>query len=137
MPKKPTEINGLILKSEFEDKEIYDKIRSLQFLLLHTYHLGKSLEISEMKINKGYYYSIRNKSCGLVGFVGRDVETGLIRFMIKDFGRIKWMEKEGFDLTEENFNKIGIMANCKTINDFILFIAQKSGYEFSGYAKSS
>ena len=74
---------------------------------------------------------------GVSYFFLKLVVSGLIRFMIKDFGRIKWMEKEGFDLTEENFNKIGIMANCKTINDFILFIAQKSGYEFSGYAKSS
>jgi hypothetical protein len=135
--KKPTEIHGLILKSEFEDKELYDQIRTLQLSLINTYNLLKFLEILEIKIKKSYYYTIKNKKCGLIGFVGRDLHTNSIFFLVKDFGRIKWMILEGFDLTEEDFNNVGVMAKCKTIHDFILFMAQQSGYEFSNHVKSS
>lgn len=136
MHRKLTEVNGLTLNSEFEDKDLYSKIRALQFLFLHTYHLGSALKITESKINKSYYYVIQNQDAGLVGFIGRDVATNSIRYLIKDQSRIKWMRAEGFELTEENFNKIGVMAKCKGMSDFILFMAGKQGYEFTGYARS-
>lgn len=72
-----------------------------------------------------------------MGFVGRDVATNSIRYLIKDQGRIRWMVREGFELTEENMNRVGVMAKCKGMNDFILFMAGKQGYEFTGYARSN
>lgn len=136
MQKKLTEINGLTLQSEFEDKDLYQKIRALQFLFLHTYHLGGALKITESKINKTYYYALQNMSLGLVGFIGRDASKGVVRYLIKDKARIKWMINEGFELNEDNYNKVGVMAKCKGMNDFILFMAGKPGYEFVGYAHS-
>lgn len=137
MNRRLTEINGLTLNSELEDKDLYSKIRSLQFLFLHTYHLGSGLKITESKINKHYYYAIQNTNAGLMGFVGRDSTTNGIRYLIKDKSRIQWMVNEGFELTEENFNKVGVMAKCKGMGDFILFMAGKQGYEFTGYARSN
>lgn len=136
MGRAPTEINGLTLESEFLDKEIYERIRSLQFLFLNTYQMGGALQILEVKMKRrGFYYAISNKDAQLFGFVGRDVKTKEIFYLVKDYGRLKWMMLEGFEPTEENYQKVGIMAKCKTINDFILFMAAQKGYDFMGYAK--
>lgn len=131
-----TEINGLKLESEFADNEIYQRIRSLQFLFLHTYKMGSALQILEVKMKRrGFYYAISNKEAQLFGFVGRDQKTKEIYYLVKDWGRLRFMMLEGFEPTEENYQAVGIMAKCKTINDFILFMAAQKGFDFSGYAK--
>ena len=137
MAQKLTEINGLALKSEFEDKEIYQAMRSLQFLFLHTYKMGGALRVIEAKIKGNYFYVIENQELGLMGFVGRGAKNkNKICYAIKDRGRVKWAIEEGFDPTDEILNKIGVFAKCKGMNDFILFMAGKTGYEFSGYIRN-
>lgn len=137
MAQKLTEINRLALKSEFEDKEIYQTMRSLQFLFLHTYKMGGALRVIEAKIKGNYFYVIENQELGLMGFVGRgSKDKNKICFTIKDKSRVKWAANEGFELTDELLNKIGIFAKCKAMNDFILFMAGKTGYEFTGYIRS-
>lgn len=132
-----TEVNGLKLESEFLDQELYKKIRSLQFLFLHTYSLGSALQILEIKMrNKGFYYSISNSDAGLFGFVGRDVKTKEIFYLVKDWGRVRWARLEGFDADDDNYQTVGVMAKCKTMNDFILFVANKKGYDFSGHVST-
>jgi hypothetical protein len=125
-----TEVNGLKLESEFADNEIYQRVRSIQFLLLHTYKLGNDLKITETKLRHGYFYTITNQSEQLNGFVGRDVRTGQIEYMVKDWSQIKRMLLEGFELTEENYALNRVIVKCKTINDFILFVAKQKGYKF-------
>lgn len=134
--RKLTEINGLKLESEFLDAEIYDRIRSLQFLFLHTYKLGGALKILEVRMQKrGFYYAISNQDANLFGFVGRDSKTKEIYYLVKDWSKIRWMRAEGFELNEENYQKIGVMAKCARMEDFILFMANQKGYDFAGYAK--
>jgi hypothetical protein len=131
-----TEINGLKLESEFQDNEIYQRIRSLQFLFLHTYKMGGALKILEVKMKKrGFYYAISNNEHNLFGFVGRDVKTKEIFYLVKDWGRLRFMRLEGFELNEENYQEVGVMAKCKRMEDFILFMANKKGFDFVGYAK--
>jgi len=136
MGRAPTEVNGLKLESEFLDPEIYQRIRSLQFLFLHTYQLGNALQILEVKMKRrGFYYAISNQEAQLFGFVGRDVKTKEIFYLVKDWSRLHWMHLEGFEPTEENYQNVGVMAKCQSINDFILFMSAQKGFEFSGYAK--
>jgi hypothetical protein len=35
------------------------------------------------------------------------------------------MRDEGFALTEENYQSVGVMAKCARMEDFILFMAEK------------
>jgi len=136
MGRELTEVNGLKLESEFLDKELYQKIRSLQFLFLHTYKFGDALKVMEVRMKKrGFYYAISNQDAQLFGFVGRDLETKEIFYLVKDWGRLRWLKQEGFDLTEENYQSVGVMAKCKRMEDFILFMANQKGYDFVGYAK--
>lgn len=136
MARRLTEVNGLTLDSQFADPELYDRIRSLQFLFLHTYKLGPSLKILEVQMKKrGFYYAISNNEHNLFGFVGRDLKTKEIFYLVKDWSRLAWMKAEGFELTEENYQEVGVMAKCKRMEDFILFMANQKGYDFVGYAK--
>lgn len=136
MGRELTEINGLKLRSEFLDRELYQKIRSLQFLFLHTYKFGDALKVIEVQMKKrGFYYAISNQDAQLFGFVGRDPQTKEIFYLVKDWGRVHWMRAEGFAETEENYQSVGVMAKCKSMNDFILFLANQKGYDFVGYAK--
>jgi hypothetical protein len=136
MARRLTEVNGLTLDSEFADPELYDRIRSLQFLFLHTYKLGAALKILEVQMKKrGFYYAISNQESNLFGFVGRDVKTKEIFYLVKDWSRLKWLREEGFEPNEENYQKVGVMAKCKRMEDFILFMANQKGFDFVGYAK--
>jgi hypothetical protein len=136
MARQLTEVNGLTLNSEFGDPELYDKIRSLQFLFLHTYKMGAALKVLEVKMRRrGFYYAISNQENNLFGFVGRDLKTKEIFYLVKDWGRLTWLRLEGFELTEENYQSVGVMAKCARMEDFILFMANQKGYDFVGYAK--
>jgi hypothetical protein len=133
---KLTNVAGLELKSEFSDKVLYNTIRSLQFLFLHTYKLGSNLLIEETNRGRVFLYGIENKELGLRGYIGRDEKRGIVRYLVMDGARIRWMVREGFDLTPENYDKVGVMLVLPSMNDFILFMAGRGGWETEGYVNT-
>jgi hypothetical protein len=133
---KFTNVGGLELKSEFSDIPLYNAIRSLQFLFLHTYKFGSDLIIEETGRAGRFMYCIENKGLKLRGYVGRDDKTKTVRYLVMDGGRIAWMAKEGFDLSAENYDRVGVMMNLRSMNDFILFLAGRGGWDSAGYVRT-
>lgn len=133
---KFTTVHGLELKSEFSDKALYNTIRNLQFLFLYTYKLGSNLIIEETNRGSNFMYCIENHDLKLRGYVGRDQKTNSIRFLVMDGGRLLWMAREGFELSPENYDRIGIMMNLRSMNDFILFLAGRCGWDSEGYVRT-
>jgi hypothetical protein len=131
-----TNVCGITLKSEHADPVLYNAIRSLQFLFLHTYKLWDHLTIEENYYGKTFLYLIENKKLGLRGYVGRDIEKRQIKFLAIDKGRERWMVREGFDPGDPDVaGKIGIMMVLPTMNDFILFLAGRAGWEYKEYLR--
>jgi hypothetical protein len=133
---KFTNVAGLELKSEFCDKVLYNTIRSLQFLFLHTYKFGSNLVIEETGRAGQFMYCIENHGLKLRGYVGRDEKTKSVRFLVMDNARILWMVREGFEVCPENYDRVGVMMNLPTMNDFILFLAGRCGWDSAGYVRA-
>jgi hypothetical protein len=130
-----TDINGVELQSEHEDPVLYNVIRSLQFLFLHTYSLWDKLKIEEEFHQKSFFYCIENQKLNLRGYIGRNFKDNKIGYLVVDFSRIEWMKKEGFDLTIEIKNNIGYLLKLPTMNDFILYMAGRIGWDHNGYSR--
>jgi hypothetical protein len=123
-----------MLKSEHKDPVLYNTIRSLQFLFLHTYQLWDNLSIEENFYGETFLYLIENKKLGLRGYIGRDISKKQVKFLVVDCARIRWALSEGFDVANEDIlSSVGIMMNLPTMNDFILFMAGRPGWDFTHY----
>jgi hypothetical protein len=134
-----TNINGLEFNSEFRDPVLYNVVRTLQFLFLHTYKLGlvDDLTIEETNKDKFFLYSFENKILHLRGYIGRCEKKQKIRYLAMDTARLRWVETEGFEPTSENYDKIGVMLSFPSLNDFLLFMAGRGGWDSLGYVRSA
>lgn len=99
--------------------------------------------LEETRYDTTFLYHFENKRLGLSGYIGRDKNTQLIHYVIQDKARFKWAIDEGFvtpnkhgllDVKDREFvyNQIGVFRACKNVNDFILFMSGKKGFEFKG-----
>jgi len=138
-----TEIFGVTLKSEKTDKELYNIIRSIQFVLFYSHSLKSSIDITEDVGATGYFYTISNSSNGLKTYVGRVKEKyssaaqniPKITLMFLDQARVKWMKNEGFDLTEENCAKVGTIGIFQDLFSLVRFVAGKNEWKVLGYCR--
>lgn len=99
--------------------------------------------LEETRYDTTFLYHFENVKLGLSGYIGRDKNTQLIHYVIQDKSRFKWAIDEGFvipndlgvlDVKDKEFvyNEIGVFRACKNVNDFILFMSGKKGFEFKG-----
>ena len=104
----------------------------------------KKLNIEENRFNNVFLYCFENKEKGIVGYVGRNKDTDLIKFLAVDQSRFKWAKSEGFFEGEDKissrsrvFTEIGVLIELEGLNSFINFIAGDRDYKFVGeYIKS-
>jgi hypothetical protein len=142
-PDSLTEVFGVRLKAERVDKELYNIIRSIQFVLFYSHSLKNSIDITEEEGATGFYYTISNSSNGLKTYVGRVKEryssaaqnTPKITLMFLDQARVRWMKNEGFELTQENCARVGTIGIFQDLFSLVRFIAGKNEWKVLGYCR--
>ena len=94
------------------------------------------IKYEESKTNNNqFFYYIINLVNKLEGYVGRDINTNKIVYIVKDKGLINWAKKEGFYDSKENEQllingDIDIMRRLTSIVSFINFMSGEHGYSF-------
>lgn len=86
-------------------------------------------------IDNHFFYYIINLNNKLEGYVGRDINTSKIVYIIKDRGLINWAKKEGFYDSKDNEQllingNIDIMRRLSSIVSFINFMSGEHNYSF-------
>lgn len=137
-----TEIFGVTLKSEYVDTQLYNIIRSVQFVLFYSHNLKNSIDIEESEGATGYYYTISNSSNRLKTYIGRIKEKNSklppkITLMFLDQSRIRWMRSEGFDITLEECSKVGTIGVFQDLFSLVRFIAGKDEWKMIGYCRGT
>jgi hypothetical protein len=124
----PLNNNGELKKSR--DQLLYDKIEFIRICLSFLARRdGDVFSINERVINGSLFFVVKNESREIMGIVGRGSDfKSVIRYTAPDRGRIRWLEKEGFELTHEVFSKNPITLNFKSVYSFILFIRGEKGW---------
>jgi hypothetical protein len=132
-----TEVFGVQLKSERSDTQVYNIIRSIQFVLAQSYNLKNEIEIEESLCETGrYYYTISNTSSGLKTYIGRTTrDKTRLSFMFLDHSRIRWMKNEGFAMTDENCSKVGTIGMFQDLFSLVRFLAGKRDFKILEYCK--
>ena len=129
---------GTKFLSQHIDEPLYKKIRLLQYILIEVKKFApKDIIIEEYSVKNTFLYRICNLKYDLIGYLGRNVDSGEFTYLVCDNSRIKWAHSEGFfddpDFSRESvFDKIGVMIYVNSINDFILFLGKQKGYVFKG-----
>ncbi len=67
----------------------------------------------------------------LTGFIGRQLHTNKLVYMIIDAGRLNWAEKEGFT-REEAFDLVGVFREATSIASFTSWIIGEKTYKLRG-----
>lgn len=107
------------------------------FGLIECETMGEEfLEIVECETEFGYFYKVENRELSIRGFIGRDAFDGRVIYIGQDSSRIKWAKLEGFSeagMTDKQiWEKIGVLRHLNTLDDMILFIGGKPGYQMVG-----
>ena len=94
------------------------------------------LEVQECETHAGFYYKFTNSELNLDGYIGRNMTTREVVYLIVDKSRVKWAEDEGFiehgwDL-KQVWEKIGVMRQARTMNDLVKFVMGAKGFELKG-----
>jgi hypothetical protein len=127
---------GLKLKSEKGDPFLFKIIRAIQEGLIKEKLIApRFVGIEEIQVKGSFFYILDNKRDNLRGFIGRDKDTGVVQYLIKDKSRIKWARLEGFcdNLKEEQieefvYTNIGIVVSVDGISSFINFLGKKGNF---------
>lgn len=111
------------------DKLLF-KVISLIEAVLVTEEVPFTIE--ERRENNIFLYYVTNTKLGLDGYIGRDISTQELIFIVQDKARIAWSEKEGFS-REEAFEKVGVLIRLNGMTSFVNFIGAKGHpYKFFG-----
>jgi len=131
-----TDIFGVQLKSEKSDTQVYNIIRSIQFVLFYSHNLKDRIEIVESESATGYYYTISNLENGLKTYVGRTKKDKTrLAFMFLDYSRIHWMKKEGFKMTEDECATVGTIGTFEDLYSLVRFLAGKKDFKILEYCR--
>lgn len=142
-----TEVFGVKLNSEHTDTQLYNIIRSIQFILAHSHNLKERINIEETECATGYYYTITNNANNLRTYVGR-TKNGKnnkisgklseipITLMFLDQARIRWMYREGFDPTNENCARVGTIGVFEDLFSLTQFLAGKDKFKVMEYCRA-
>lgn len=129
------EPNSFKFNCELHDKYLYQTLQTLSGSFAAA---DIKIKYEETKtIDNKFFYCIKNINNNLEGYIGRDINTNKIVYLIKDAGLMNWAIKEGFyDKQNVNDNNLLIIDNVNlnimkrviNINSFISFISGNKDY---------
>jgi hypothetical protein len=126
-----------MLKNKFScephDDYLYQVMVTLESFFT-TKNIKVKYEETKTSSNQFFYY-IKNLKNNLEGYVGRDINTKKVIYLIKDKSRLEWAKKEGFfdsgNLDSVIYDQIKIIRRLNGIQSFINFITGEKEYYFN------
>lgn len=103
------------------DKLLFKVISLIEAVLMAE---QVTFEIEEKRDDSVFLYYVTNTRLGLDGYIGRDIKSGELIFIVQDKARIEWAIKEGFT-REEAFDKVGVLIRMNGMASFLAFISAK------------
>jgi hypothetical protein len=120
---------GFTFNSAESDEQLYNVSHLILRSVLNILP-REQVEITEYKIGNTYLYRFctrpHPRAGELIAYVGRDRDTGNLKYLMVDNARFRWAKLEGFNFTKGDvFDKIGAMRRLKSINDMIYFLTMQ------------